>query len=90
MAAEYRVLIAKAREHDHNRNGGRPPGVKNFPRAVAAKRHHEKKLRGIRAGNRARSALAVAYPGVYRRLYEEALKEVNRERGPLPGDETRK
>lgn len=90
MPAEYRNLIAKARKHDHARGGGRPPGATTFPPDVGRARAREQRRRTVRAGTLAKSALAVAYPGVYRRLYLEALKEVNRKRGPLPGDETRK
>ena len=47
-------------------------------------RYREQNRRTSAAQHTALKALAVRYPKLYRRLYDEARAEIDRERGPLP------
>ena len=66
------------------KKGGRP---NKYPADVAKKREAERNRRYTRASYRAMKRMAEERPRVYRRILEECRIEVERERGPLPGDE---
>ena len=61
-------------------------GNRKFAPEVAKARTAEMMRRYEAARAKAINALARAYPFKFRALYDEALRRVNAERGPLPGD----
>lgn len=57
-----------------------------LPTEVATERHREQSRRSATAQRRALKALSYLHPDDYRRFYQAARAEVEKERGLLPGD----